>query len=63
MNEFTKLIDCKNCGESLFRHVGRSEMCPYERHGKFDYKAQGKAWPDKPTYFDAAEVDGRESAK
>jgi hypothetical protein len=52
-NEFTKLIECKHCGESLHSHVGRLYTCPYLRHGEFDYKAQGKAWPDKSTWFEA----------
>lgn len=53
MNEFTKLAICKNCGESLFNHVGRSESCPYSRKGEFDYRAKGLAWPERTTYFEA----------
>ena len=54
MNEFTKLVNCKHCGESLFNHVGLSDMCPYLRHGDFDYRAKGLAWPEKTTWFEAA---------
>jgi hypothetical protein len=40
---------CANCGEFNRRHVGRSEMCPYDRK---DISTIGKdGWPIKPTYF------------
>ena len=55
-----KGIVCVNCGESYMSHVGRSDSCPYDRHGEFDYRAKGLAWPKESTYFKASEPEESE---
>jgi molybdenum cofactor biosynthesis enzyme MoaA len=52
LNREDKQPDCKNCGEPRLRHYGRSECCLYDRRGKYDYRTQGKAWPDKQTWYE-----------
>lgn len=44
--------NCKNCGEPWIAHYGRSENCPYVRHGDFDYRAKGLAWPERQTWYE-----------